>query len=64
MLPAAGDNLYTSTTGEYIDPDVITEFEDETGIQVIYDEFETNEVMYPKVAADSSQYDVICLQIT
>ncbi len=57
----SGDNLlYVYNWGEYIDPDVITEFEDETGIQVIYDEFETNEVMYPKVAADSSQYDVIC----
>ncbi len=54
------NNLYVYNWGEYIDPDVITDFEKETGINVIYDEFETNEVMYPKIAADSSQYDVIC----
>jgi len=46
--------------GEYIDPEVITMFEEETGIKVIYDEFETNEIMYPKVEAGASQYDVIC----
>ena len=35
--------------GEYIDPETITMFEEETGIEVVYDEFETNEIMYPKV---------------
>lgn len=46
--------------GEYIDPDTITMFEEETGIKVVYDEFETNEIMYPKVEAGASKYDVIC----
>lgn len=46
--------------GEYIDPDTITMFEEETGIKVVYDEFETNEVMYPKVEAGAAAYDVIC----
>ena len=46
--------------GEYIDPDVLTSFEEETGIKVIYDEFETNEIMYPKVEAGASSYDVVC----
>ncbi len=46
--------------GEYIDPEVLTMFEEETGIQVVYDEFETNEIMYPKVEAGASKYDVIC----
>lgn len=46
--------------GEYIDPDVLTSFEEETGIKVIYDEFETNEIMYPKVEAGASEYDVVC----
>ncbi len=32
--------------GEYIDEEVITQFEDETGIKVVYDMFETNEEMY------------------
>lgn len=46
--------------GEYIDPDVLTQFEEETGIKVIYDEFETNEIMYPKIEAGASDYDVVC----
>lgn len=46
--------------GEYIDPETITMFEEETGIKVVYDEFETNEVMYPKVEAGATAYDVIC----
>ena len=46
--------------GEYMDPDVIADFEKETGIKVVYEEFETNEIMYPKVAAGAAQYDLIC----
>ena len=46
--------------GEYLDPEVLTIFEEETGIKVVYDEFETNEVMYPKVEAGATAYDVIC----
>ncbi|MBR3035901.1 MAG: ABC transporter substrate-binding protein [Lachnospiraceae bacterium] len=46
--------------GEYIDEDVIGEFEEETGIKVIYDTFSTNEEMYPRIEADPSLYDVIC----
>ncbi len=46
--------------GEYVDPDTLAMFEEETGIKVIYDEFETNEIMYPKVEAGASPYDVVC----
>lgn len=46
--------------GEYIDPEALTMFEEETGIKVVYDEFETNETMYPKVEAGATAYDVIC----
>lgn len=46
--------------GEYIDPETITMFEEETGIKVIYDEFETNEIMYPKVEAGTTAYDLLC----
>ena len=35
-------------------------FEDETGISVIYDVFETNEEMYPVVEAGGVKYDVVC----
>lgn len=46
--------------GEYIDPDVIDQFESETGIHVIYEEFETNEIMYPKIKSGAVAYDLVC----
>lgn len=46
--------------GEYVDPDTLVMFEEETGIKVIYDEFETNETMYPKIEAGAAEYDVVC----
>ncbi|MGN0266123.1 MAG: PotD/PotF family extracellular solute-binding protein [Lachnospiraceae bacterium] len=46
--------------GEYIDEDVIDLFEEETGIEVIYDMFDTNEEMYPIIEAGGVAYDVIC----
>ncbi len=52
--------VYVYNWGEYIDPETLDMFEKETGIQVIYDEFDTNETMYPKVEAGASNYDVVC----
>ena len=46
--------------GEYIDPEILTMFEEETGIDVIYEEFETNEILYPKVSSGAIAYDVVC----
>lgn len=57
---AQNGEVYVYNWGEYIDPETLTMFEEETGIKVIYDEFDTNETMYPKVEAGSSAYDVIC----
>ena len=59
---ASGENgeVIVYNWGEYIDPDTITMFEEETGIKVVYDEYETNEIMYPKVETGASEYDVIC----
>lgn len=39
---ADGGELYVYNWGEYIDEDVISQFEEETGITVVYDLFETN----------------------
>ena len=47
--------------GEYLDPEVLTMFEEETGIDVVYEEFETNEILYPKISSGAIAYDVICL---
>ena len=59
---ASGENgeVIVYNWGEYIDPDTITMFEEETGIKVVYDEYETNEIMYPKVEAGATAYDVLC----
>lgn len=51
-------NIYN--WGEYIDEEVITMFEEETGIKVVYDVFETNEEMYPVIQAGALKYDVVC----
>ena len=52
--------LYVYNWGEYIDESVIDEFEEETGIKVVYDLFETNEEMYPVIEAGGIAYDAVC----
>ena len=52
--------VYVYNWGEYIDEAVIDMFEEETGIEVIYDMFETNEEMYPVIEAGGVTYDVVC----
>ena len=54
------NQVYVYNWGEYIDPEVIEMFQEETGIEVIYDEFESNEIAYAKLASDNSAYDVVC----
>lgn len=57
---SGSNELYVYNWGEYIDEDVIDQFEEETGIKVIYDMFETNEEMYPVIEAGGLNYDVVC----
>ena len=57
---ADGGELYVYNWGEYIDEDVISQFEEETGITVVYDLFETKEEMYPVIEAGAVNYDVVC----
>lgn len=45
--------------GEYIDQDIIKEFEEKTGYKVNYSIFSTNEEMYQKLAANAEAYDVL-----
>ena len=51
-------NIYN--WGEYINPDLLTKFEDETGIKVIYSNFTTNEDLYVKLKNGGSSYDLVC----
>jgi len=57
---SSGEKVYVFNWGEYIDPEVLDLFEKKTGITVVYEEFETNEDMYPKIQTGAVQYDVIC----
>ncbi|MGL5692626.1 MAG: ABC transporter substrate-binding protein [Peptostreptococcaceae bacterium] len=50
-------NIYN--VGDYIDGDLITKFEEETGIKVVYETYDTNESMYQKVKSGSSKYDLV-----
>lgn len=50
-------NIYN--WGDYIDPQVIEEFENEFEIDINYEEFATNEEMLAKIQAGGTAYDVI-----
>lgn len=57
----ASDNvtLTVYNWGEYMDPDILTQFEDETGIHINYEVFPTNEEMYVKLTKGGTNYDLI-----
>ena len=44
---------------DYIDEELLTKFEAETGIDLIYDVFDSNEVLETKLLAGGSGYDVV-----
>jgi len=44
--------------GDYIDPDLIAEFEEETGIKVIYQTFDSNEAMMTKIEQGGTTFDI------
>ena len=50
-------NIYN--VGDYIDEDLINKFEEETGITVVYETYDTNEAMYQKLKSGSTKYDLI-----
>ena len=54
----SGDTLYFYNWQDYIEPNVLDMFKEETGITVIEDTFDTNETMYVKVMKTGG-YDVI-----
>lgn len=55
-----GEKVYVYNWGEYMDPDVRELFEKQTGIEVVYEEFEQNEDMYPRIVSGAISYDVVC----
>lgn len=45
--------------GDYIDEELITKFEEETGYKVEYSTYDTNEIMYSKIKSGSNKYDLV-----
>ena len=45
--------------GDYIDPELIKEFEEESGYVVVYETFDSNEAMLTKIQQGGSNYDLI-----
>ena len=44
---------------DYIDESIISDFTKETGIKVVYDVFDSNEILETKLLAGGSGYDVV-----
>ena len=44
---------------DYVAPDTIAEFERDSGIRVVYDVYDSNEILEAKLMAGSSGYDVV-----
>lgn len=57
---AADSNcIHVYNWGSYIDPELLQKFTAETGINVIYETFNSNEDLYVKLTNSSNRYDVI-----
>lgn len=55
---ASKDSITVYNWGEYIDTDLITQFEKETGIKVTYETFDSNEGMMGKIEQGGTSYDI------
>ncbi len=53
------NKLFIYNWGDYIDTDLLTTFTERTGIEIVYEEFSTNEDMYVKLKNGGTQYDLI-----
>lgn len=56
---AMAEEVRVYNWSDYIDEDLLAKFEAETGIDLIYDVFDSNEVLETKMLAGSSGYDVV-----
>jgi len=57
--PESDVTLNVYNWGEYMDPDILTQFEEETGIHINYEVYPTNEEMYVKLTKGGTQYDLL-----
>ncbi|MGO4183321.1 PotD/PotF family extracellular solute-binding protein [Paenibacillus sp. TAF43_2] len=55
----SGSNTLTIYNwGDYVDPELLDRFEEETGIKVIYQTFDSNEAMMTKIGQGGTTFDV------
>lgn len=59
-LAAEQKTLHVYNWSDYIAPDTVANFEKETGIKVVYDVFDSNEVLEGKLMAGSTGFDWWC----
>lgn len=51
-------NIYFYNRGDYIDPEILKDFEKETGYKIIYETFDSNEAMLTKIKQGTTSYDL------
>ena len=56
---AQADEVRVYNWSDYIDEELLTKFEEETGLKLVYDVFDSNEVLETKMLAGSSGYDIV-----
>lgn len=55
----SGDNTLTIYNwGDYIDDELIDRFEEETGVKIVYETFDSNEAMLTKIQQGGTTYDI------
>jgi putrescine transport system substrate-binding protein len=59
MAQADDKVLHVYNWSDYIAPETLDKFTKETGIKVVYDVFDSNEVLEAKLLAGSSGYDIV-----
>lgn len=55
---SSGNTITVFNWGDYIDPDLVKQFEKETGIKVIYQTFDSNEAMMTKISQGGATFDI------
>ena len=56
---AAAEEVRVYNWSDYIDEALLEKFEQETGLELVYDVFDSNEVLETKMLAGGSGYDVV-----
>jgi len=58
-MTASAQEVRVYNWSDYIDEDLLAKFEEETGLDLVYDVFDSNEVLETKMLAGGSGYDVV-----